>query len=163
MRDNKEELCTVCSMKTASGKYMQKYHKMNFHLCSEHCRQTFQAHPRLHSGKRAKDVGEVIKCSLLRLAQPLDPCTAQLISEYLQALMGAKEVYAVDCWLLIHYEPRQLTLAQIESTLNEVDIQLENSWWQKLWRARLCNTDNNEFDKSRGDPRRLIQPSAAYA
>lgn len=148
----REEPCPVCGMKIGTGLLTLEYHKIYFHFCSEQCRETFKIHPGLYSSKQDKDRVEVIKCRRLVLSGPLDPEAGQAITEYLQALMGVKEIHLEGCSLLIRYDLLQLTLMQIERSLNEVDIELDNSWWQRLRRSWTHNTEKNELDNLASTP-----------
>ena len=66
--------------------------------------------------------------------------------------MGLKESNAQHRQLVIRYDLLQLNLLQVERTLNEVDIQLDNSWWQKLWRGWVHETEQNELDNLAAGP-----------
>ncbi len=145
MIDHKKKHCPVCGMKVGTVPITLEYHKMFFHFCSEQCRETFKDHPGLYTSKQVNDHVELIIRRRLRLAESLDPETSQAITEYLQALMGVKEIHLEGCSLLIRYDLLQLTLAKIECSLNEVDIELDNSWWQRLRRSWARNTEENEL------------------
>ncbi|ALP53775.1 hypothetical protein Tel_11885 [Candidatus Tenderia electrophaga] len=146
MIGNKEEHCPICGMKVDSGRLTVEYHKMFFHFCSEQCRETFNDRPALYSGRRAKERGEVVKRRRLRLAESLDSETAQAVTEYLQAMMGVKESHVVGRWLMVRYDLLQLTLAQIERALHEVDVKLDNGWWQNSKRGWARHTEENELN-----------------
>lgn len=152
MIDGKKEHCPVCGMKVGAGPFTLEYHKMIIHFCSEQCRETFKTHPGLYNSKQDKDRVEVIKRRRMRLSGPLDPEAVQAITEYLQALMGVKEIHLEGRSLLIRYDLLQLTLMQIERSLNEVDIELDNSWWQRLRRSWTHNTEKNELDNLASTP-----------
>jgi len=125
---------------------------MYFHFCSEQCRETFQAHPGLYSGNRAREYGERIKNRNLYLAKSLDADTQQAVSEYLQGLMGIKDIKATGRKFTIRYDLLQLTLAQVEKALNQVDVQLDNSWWQRSRRNWVRNIETNELENLAAGP-----------
>lgn len=145
MTDSKHEFCPVCGMKGEPEDYRLEYHKIFFHFCSAQCRETFVSHPGLYTGIRAHEHGEILKRRKLRLTKALDPDAAEAVTEYLHVLMGIKEAEAEGCWLTIHYDLLQLTLAQIETTLEHVDIKLDNGWWQRLRRSEIRNSEENEL------------------
>jgi len=59
-------------MRIASRDLALEYQKMSFLFCSEQCRETFIAHPQLYSGRRAREIGEVIKRRRFKLSIPLN-------------------------------------------------------------------------------------------
>lgn len=153
MINPKEGHCPVCGMKVGAGLFTLEYHKIFFHFCSEQCRETFRAHPGLYNVNQAKERNEIIKRRKLLIAEAPDSETSRAIAEYLQAMMGVKEVRLEGRVLLIHYDLLQQTLAQIVRSLREIDIKLDDGWWQKLRRSLACNTEENELHNLAATPR----------
>jgi len=149
-----KDKCPVCDMETGTGQYALEYRKMFFHFCTEQCRETFLAHPGLYSGNRVREYGEIIKNRTLYLAKSLDVDTQQAASEYLQGLMGIKDIQAVGRKFTLRYDLLQLTLAQVEKALSQVNVQLDNGWWQRLRRNWVRNIEANELENL------AINPSA---
>jgi hypothetical protein len=118
--------------------------RMNF--CSEQCRENFQAHPALYSGKRSEENAVVIKHRKLRLSKPLDAAGIDKLNTYLHTLTGVKEAHAQGSRLAIRYDLLQLTLPQIERALTKSGFPLDGGWWPKLRRSWICNTEANELD-----------------
>jgi len=143
--DISKELCPVCGP-NASTAHAAEYHKMLFHFCSEQCRENFQAHPGLYSGKRPTDTAAVIKHRKLRLARALKSTAAEALSAHLRSITGVKEVSAQESRLAIRYDLLQLTLTQIERALDRRGFPLDSGWWQKLRRAWMRTTEENELD-----------------
>jgi len=139
-------------MNVDGGEYPIEYHKMYFHFCSEQCRETFKDRPGLYIGKRAKEQNELIKLRLLRLAETLASETSSAVTECLQGLMGVKEIQLDGHSLSIRYDLLCVTLAQIERSLVELGVELDNSWWQQFRRGWMHNTEQNELDNLASTP-----------
>jgi YHS domain-containing protein len=143
--NNSKEQCPVCGA-NPTATYNLEYHKLLYHFCSEQCRENFQAHPNLYGGKRTTENDEVIKHRTLRLARPLDSSDAEALSAQLNAITGAREVQVQKSRLAIRYNLLQLTLTQIERSLDKQGFPLDNGWWQRLRLSWMRNTEQTELD-----------------
>jgi len=144
--DFDKKLCPVCGMRVTSDDPTLEYQKMPFHFCSEQCRETFMAHPQLYSGRRARDIGEVVKHRRLRLSAPMEAEIEGRIVDSLKDLMGVKEIQMDGRSLLVRYDLLQLTLEQLENSLLDAGVELDNVWWQRLRRAWIRDTERNELN-----------------
>jgi len=138
--------CPVCGMQVDSVKYKMQYHKMLFHFCSEQCRETFTAKPQLYVGMAVEKRTPVLKRRKLHLARSCSPEAKKKIEARLLELMGVTEVNIQDDHLEICYDLFQVALSQIEQVLNELNVDLDSSWWQRLRRAWIRNAEENELD-----------------
>jgi YHS domain-containing protein len=143
---NREDHCPVCGMDVSDDKYTLEYLKVIYHFCSEQCVETFNMRPALYSGTLAKTNGKVIKRRKLRLIKPLNAEKARTVMDYLNKLMGVEEIHLEGRILILHYDLLQLTLRQVESSLNKIETQLDNGWLQRIQRAWIHNTEENELD-----------------
>jgi len=152
MFDSEEKRCPVCAMRVVYDDPTLEYQKMSFHFCSEQCRETFMAHPQLYSGRRAREIGEVVKRRRIRLSAPVEREVEQRIVNSLEGLMGAKEIQMDGRSLLVRYDLLQLTLEQLESALLDAGVELDNGWWQRLWRAWIRDAESNELNNLAARP-----------
>lgn len=87
----------VCHMEVPSASFAIEYAGIHYAFCSAQCKERFLANPHLYVGmhgqKAPKQEGvSVIKQRRLRLAQPLSPSQARVLSDALQAMMGIQIV-----------------------------------------------------------------------
>jgi len=140
------ECCPVCGMKINKLYFPTELHKIYYHFCSEQCRDTFQNHPYLYTGKLAKQQGEIIKHRKLCLAGTIESELQRKLLEQLHTLMGIKKVSLRDKQLDICYDLLQLNLTQIVNKLDDLQVPLSSSWWQRYRRASICQAEQNELD-----------------
>lgn len=146
MKFDKKEHCPVCRMTVENDDYSMEHHKLEYHFCSDQCRETFQSRPGLYRGNKAKELGEIIKRRPLRLAEALDEEASRVVIQRLKEMMGVKEVLARERLLIIRYDLLQLNLAQLEAALSNSGIGLDKGWWQQLRRTWFKNTEQNELN-----------------
>lgn len=140
------DICPVCGMATEAEVLPVGHHKMNFHFCSDQCRERFIAHPTLYSGKFGKEHGEVLKRRTMRLAEPLGSEVIDLLIPYLMAMMGVKAVVVEGDKVDISYDLLQVTEMQIEKALVNIGLQLGNGWVERFRRSWVRNTEEIEQD-----------------
>lgn len=142
---SRADICPVCGMTLDTMQCQLKHQKMHFYFCSAQCRETFTANPALYSSKSGKVRDEIIKRRRLCLAGSYSSEEVQVIEGVLNPLMGIKEINLEGSSLFISYDLLQVTQARIEQTLNDVDIKMANSWWQRLRHGWIHNTEENEL------------------
>lgn len=130
----------VCGMQVESGKHQLEYLGKFYSFCSSQCRERFLANPHLYIGipgqMAPKQEGKsVIKQRKLRLAQPLSPDQAKMLSEALQSMMGIQAVSIESDSIVVAYDLLQATAEQIEERLAEIGVQLGEGWSERLRRA----------------------------
>jgi len=130
----------VCGMQIESEHYSIDYLQVHYAFCSKQCQERFLANPHLYVGmpgqKAPKQEGlTVIKQRRLRLAQPLSPSQARVLSDALQAMMGIQTVSADGDSVVIAYDLLQATTEQIEEKLAEIGIKLGEGLAERLLRA----------------------------
>ncbi|NQY26291.1 MAG: YHS domain-containing protein [Piscirickettsiaceae bacterium] len=140
------DICHVCGMKPDSSIPSLEYHKMYFHFCSQQCRDTFNAHPSLYSVKIEKQQKHILKRRIMTLATPLDQDSNELLKTNLTEMMGIKDVSIEDNKVSISYDLLQVTRQQIENRLAEIGIKLGNDWMERLRRAWVHDSEENELD-----------------
>ena len=140
------DVCYVCGMTADLSVPLQKYHKMYFHFCSQQCRETFIAHPRLYSVSTEKNRKEILKRRTMSLAEPLNNKEAELLIKHLMDMMGVKEVVVDEDNVCVSYDLLQVTRQQIENRLFEVGIKLGDKWVERFRRAWAHDSEENELD-----------------
>jgi len=146
------DLCPVCGMKSISEVPSVEHNKMYFHFCSEQCRETFIAHPKLYHAKLGKEREETLKRRTMRLAEPLDTEVAELLVPYLNELMGIKEVSVESDKVHITYDLLQVKEMQIEKALIEIGIQLGSGWLERLCRSWVHDCEEVELNNLAAPP-----------
>lgn len=145
MKNSVAGQCPVCAMKVESSQYQTQYHKMYFHFCSEQCLETFAAMPQFYASGAVERRTPVLKHRSLRLAGRCAPEALQVIVARLREMMGVTEVYVQDDRLQISYDLLQVKLVRIEQRLNELEVPLDNGWWQQVRRGWTRNSEENEL------------------
>lgn len=141
----RENHCPVCNMEVNDDRFTLEYLKSVYRLCSEQCLETFNTRPALYTGTLVKSVGKVIKRRKIHLKTPIKDDLAGSVTDYLTTLMGVEEVHLKGRILFIHYDLLQLTLKQLETFLSKKEVQLDTTWWQRIQRAWIHNTEENEL------------------
>lgn len=144
--------CPVCGMDTEVVIRSVEYHEMNFHFCSDQCRETFVAHPSLYSSKFGKERSEIRKRRVMRLAEPLDNEVTDLLIPYLEAMMGVNAVAVEGDKVNVSYDLLQVTERQIEKALVNIGLQLGDGWVERLRRSWVHNTEEIERDNLAAPP-----------
>lgn len=130
----------VCGMQVEADKNQLSYLGVSYSFCSRQCRERFQDNPHLYIGmpgqKAPKQDGlSVFKQRSLRLAQPLTPSQAKMLSDALQTMMGIQSVSVEGDCVVIMYDLLQATAEQIEKKLAEIGVQLGEGLAEHLRRA----------------------------
>ena len=130
----------VCGMQVDAGNSQLMYLGVSYSFCSKQCQERFRANPHLYIGmpghKAPKQEGlSVIKQRRLRLAQPLTPSQAKVLSDALQIMMGIQSVSVDGDSVVITYDLLQATAEQIEKKLAEIGVQLGEGVAERLRRA----------------------------
>jgi len=149
IKNKLSDQCPVCGMKVESAQYKTQYHKMYFHLCSEQCRETFATRPQRYANGAVEKRTAVIKHRNLRLAKAHSLDEVKVIEAYLLEMMGMTDAHIQGECLQISYDLLQVTQARIEQLLNKLEAGLDNSWWQRLRRGWIHNTEENELGNLR--------------
>lgn len=151
MKNNLADCCPVCGMKVESAQYATQYHKMYFRFCSQQCQERFDSMPQLYatalytSGATAKRE-PLMKRRKLHLDGPVDSAVTAAIEGHLLEMMGVTEARLQGRTLYITYDLLQVTLARMEEALGEWRVEIENGWWQRLRRALVHNSEENELN-----------------
>ena len=145
-------ICTVCATVVGIDECVTEYHKVYYHLCSEHCKETFLARPRLYTGQPGKSRQVQVKCRSLKLEKSLSPEEKVLITDHLMGLVGLKEVAIKGSHLLVSYDLLQITEQHIENALTEIGTKLGESWLHKLNRAWIHYSEETELDNLAAPP-----------
>jgi len=150
MMNTQIDRCPVCGMQADHTLPVVQYQKMYFHFCSEQCRESFNAHPRLYTGRSLRD--ERLRDRVLHLAESVDEKVATLLVSYLKEMMGVREVSITGDRLNIRYDLLQVNAAQVERKLNEAGVRLGDGWLLRLRRAWLYNSEETELANLASSP-----------
>ncbi len=140
------DICPVCGMAALAEVTSVKYHKMNFYFCSEQCRETFIAHPKIYSAKVGRKRSEIVKRRTMRLAEPLDREVTDLLVPYLEEMMGVKSVVVNGDKIDITYDLLQVTEIKIEKALVEIGLQLGGDWLERLCRSWVHDSEETKLE-----------------
>ncbi|RKZ81445.1 MAG: hypothetical protein DRQ35_00015 [Gammaproteobacteria bacterium] len=138
--------CRVCGMAVDISVSTLEYHKMYFHFCSQQCRETFITHPNLYSAASEKERKEILKRRTMSLAGPLEEKSMELLASQLTEMMGVKDVIVEGGKVHVSYDLLQVTRQQIENRLVEVGINIGSDWMERLRRAWVHDSEENELD-----------------
>jgi YHS domain-containing protein len=139
-------VCTVCATVVGVDELVTEYHKVYYHLCSDQCKETFIAHPRLYTGKPGADRRVKMKCRMLKMGKPMSADEKTLTSDHLHHLVGIKKVDIKGSHLYVTYDLLQITEMQIEQALQEAGAKLGGNWLHKLNRAWIHYSEETELD-----------------
>ncbi len=144
MQANHLEVCHVCGMTVQEQFPSYQYHNMYFHFCSKQCRDNFIAHPSLYSVQ----VNEkpILKHRTITLAAPLEQHMQQSMKTGLMEMMGIKQVEITDNNISMTYDLLQVSRRQIENKLAEIGIKIGHNWLERLKRAWVYDSEENELD-----------------
>ena len=145
--------CPVCDMKVKYADYTCQYHKMYFHFCSKQCLDNFNDRPSLYVTRSAKNSGEITKNRVIFLEKPLEIENVDLVKSVLLALMGVNKVVVNTSNIHVGYDLKQVTEAQIENVLSDVDLAIKNNWFDRLRRRLIQQHEENELDNLAAPPR----------
>lgn len=140
------DICPVCGMESVAEIASVEHNKIYFRFCSEQCRETFVAHPRLYSAKTGKQRNTHVKRRTMHMAEPVETEISELLNSYLEEMMGVKEVVIKGEKIEIVYDLFQVTESQIEKALAEVGIQFGGGWLERLRRAWVHEREETELD-----------------
>ncbi len=136
----------VCGMAVSGSAYTATHHGTTFHFCSAQCLTRFLESPALYAGAplSPQAVRALIKRRVLRIEHGpgLDEACRRI-----EAMMGVMDVRADRNRLLIEYDLRQASLAQIEAELQAAGIVIRgglHALRRSLWRF----TEHNELDNA---------------
>lgn len=134
------------------------YAGMQFAFCSKQCKERFIGNPRLYIGKPGspspKQQGkQVIKRRVLKLSQTLPEDVKQNVTEALNNMMGIRQVSIEGDRIEINYDLLEVTVQQIETTLEAAGNGLSTDWGKMLKMAfihYLEETENSSLEHSGG-------------
>ncbi|MCF6236364.1 MAG: hypothetical protein L3J70_08365 [Gammaproteobacteria bacterium] len=140
------DICPVCGMAVNVEVPVLEHHKMHFYFCSTQCRETFAVHPSLYSSKAGKEKNVVLKQRTMSVSEPLSDEVTELLIPYLMEVMGVKKVTVEGGKVNIIYDLLQVTELQIEKVLVDVGVELGSGWLERLCRAWVHNSEENELE-----------------
>jgi len=143
---NTSDVCPVCGMLAVPEIASVEHHKMYFYFCSQQCRESFVARPKLYATSPEKERDEVVKQRTLRLNESLEEKVATLIIAYLSEMMGVKNVLVDGNRIRITYDLLQVTEKQIEAALGEIGVQLGGGWLERLHRGWVHDSEETELE-----------------
>ena len=145
-------LCAVCSTPVGLEECVVEHHKVYYHLCTDQCKETFLARPRLYIGKPGAERPVKMKLRTLKLVDPVSQQSAGLITEQLMALKGVKNVTIESNLIHVTYDLLQVTEQRIEERLNHTDAKLGSGWLERLGRAWIHYSEDTELDNMAAIP-----------
>ncbi|MFV2055616.1 MAG: hypothetical protein ACC707_04070 [Thiohalomonadales bacterium] len=149
--DSDKVIDPVCEMMVGPDENSLVYLEMPFAFCSIQCKDRFIANPHLYIGypgeKAPKQTGkEVIKNRKIVLDSVLDSDDVTRVYKALNSLMGIQQLSVTDKHIEISYDLLQITLLQIETTLNSMGVPLDRKWIDRLRREILRESEELLLD-----------------
>jgi len=141
-----DDICHVCGMASETEVPTLEYHKMYLHFCSMQCRETFITHPNLYSAASNKQRKVILKQRTMNLDSALDEKSAKVLISQLTEMMGVEKAVIDGDKIIINYDLLQVTRQQIENKLAELGIKFGGKWLERLRRAWLHDSEENELD-----------------
>ena len=149
---NKPDKCPVCDMTVRGVEHTTQYHKMYFHFCSQQCLDNFNERPDLYLKTSIKVSGEISKHRLIRLSKPLNDEEADVVKSVLFTLMGVNNVEIGLTDIKVTYDLKQVREKQIEDALSGIELEIKNSWFEKMRRRMMQEHEENELDNLTASP-----------
>jgi YHS domain-containing protein len=149
----------VCGMRVDRHSNEIVYQDLHFAFCSVECKNRFLAHPHLYVGfpnqPAPKQLGlEVLKRRRLRLPHALSPEGRLILTNYLEALRGIKQLTVDGDMIEISYDLLQLSAEQIETALHKIGVSLGEGWSERLIRAFVRESEEWEISSLEVTPPR---------
>ncbi len=140
------DICPVCGMKPKTEIPSVEHDRRYFHFCSDQCRETFIAHPRLYRSRSSQQQSETLKRRTMNLAEAPGSEVSELLISYLKEMMGVKKVTVEGEKIDVTYDLLQVTESQIEKELVEIGIKFGGGWLERLRRGWVRDSEEIELD-----------------
>ena len=144
-------------MSVSSRTYSVDFRGLELWFCSSQCQGRFNQRPNLfigdpQHGKAAKQQGvKVKKRRKLQLDLPDSVVVQEGLISLLKSLMGVEHVTLFSNTLEIEYDLLQVSLEDIEKAISEMNLEVDQSWINKLRDAFTHLNERTELD-SLGHP-----------
>lgn len=145
----------VCGMniEVAGSLIFTTYHGLTYHFCSSQCLERFNDAPALYIGpQRIADIRPIPKRRKLRLVDASES-DMQRACQRVGEMMGIDAIRAEKDCLIVNYDLRQATLAQIESVVTGNGLKLKqgfHSFRRDCWKFLESNELENVARPSTG-------------
>ena len=144
--------CPVCSMTKINRSLLFSFQGIDHYFCSSQCLGRFKDRPHLFVGdpqhglspKQKKQT--VFKKRKIRFSKALDAELTAAITESLQALMGIEALVFEGQDLYVTYDLLQVSLEDIENTIEQVAISLRDGLVDKIKRGVIHYSEECELD-----------------
>jgi len=155
--------CPVCDMESSSSTIRADHLGIDYHFCSEPCRENFLARPALYVGRYApkKSGRSIIKRRTITLDEPVAGMQCEDLKVALHRLMSVDNI-SIECdRISIDYDLLQITASQIEEALSRAGALMGAGWGGRLKRGWIHYTEENELDNlATGDAACCNKPPA---
>jgi len=143
--------CPVCQMMVNKSTFVLEYLQRTYAFCSRQCQERFQSNPHLYIGTPGhpapKQHGhEIIKKRIVKLYEPLSENQSAVIVTDLGNMMGIKDIRVELDQIYISYNLLEITVEQIEATVEKTGEKLGNGLAEKLKRAFIHYLEESELD-----------------
>lgn len=129
----------VCGMSVDSDEISADYQGTRYTFCSEQCLERFQENPKLYTGTQsdASKPGkqDIYEFQIVELAETLPVEVADKLTEHVRAMMGIQYIEIYDGEMEISFDPKQVTLTQIETAITRFGELMGEEWAAILDRA----------------------------
>ena len=147
----------VCGMEVNSDDISLDYQGCHYTFCSNQCLERFQLNPHLYIGYPGSEAPrhagvEVLKKRTLKLAKPLPQEVADLFIEYIEAMMGIRNIEINGNYITIVYDLLLVTESQIEKKIVDAGIALGDDLMEKIRRAFVHFMEETEVESLEARP-----------
>lgn len=141
----------VCLMEVKQGSLEYKHKGLSYSFCSQQCQDRFNTNPHLYIGQPGKPAPKQLGKSLIRkrvleLDMPIPVQIEHLVKEILGEMMGIKIITIESNTIQITYDLLEVTIQQIETTLEKSGEKLSTAWAVRLKRAFIHYLEDTELD-----------------
>lgn len=144
--------CPVCHMTNVNHSLLLNFQGVDHYFCSPQCLERFQSHPHLFVGDPQHGLSpkqknqKVLKKRRIRLRETISDKLKADLKTSLQSLMGIEALDITDQELYVTYDLLQVSLEDIEQTVERAAGRLEKAVVERVKRALIHYSEECELD-----------------
>ena len=144
--------CPVCHMTKINRSLLVNYQGVDHYFCSTQCRNRFKSHPHLFVGDPQHGMSPkqkdqvVLKKRHVRFRDAIGDELKGSLRTSLQSLMGIEALEIGEHELYVIYDLLQVSLEDIEKTIEQTAIRLREGVAQQVKRGLIHYSEECELD-----------------